>query len=265
MKRIFQKLLVVITVIAAASAVFNFTTPQHASAAGNASCRYVLGMVSWDCNTGFTDCKKDSSGEITCKDVDIDEDTIKSGIWAIVANIVTDITVAAAYLVLGFVIYGGYRYIFSGGDPGKVAAGKKTLTQAFIGLAIVMGAGIIMTTLRTIIGANYNKKCALSDTCYSMEDAGGVISSSLTWFIGIAGVAAAVFLIYGGISYMTSAGNPGKVQQAENIIMYALIGLAIVGLAEVIVTIVGSTLSKSIGQVNNETIISKEVHEINSC
>ena len=60
-----------------------------------------------------------------------DKDSIKAGVWTIAANVLTDITVIASYLVLGYVIYGGYLYIFSAGDPGRTAAGRKTLAHAF--------------------------------------------------------------------------------------------------------------------------------------
>ena len=73
----------------------------------DSTCNYILGLTSWNCG------------------VDIhDEKSLKTGIWTIVTNVAIDITVVAAYLVLGYVIYGGYLYMFSDGDTSKVASGR---------------------------------------------------------------------------------------------------------------------------------------------
>lgn len=244
MKNILKKILVLCAIITAISATVSLTTPQPVNAAEGftGSCRYVLGLTSWDCGVSITD-----------------ENSLKSNIWTIVANIVTDITVIAAYLIIGYVIYGGYLYIFSSGDPGKVSTGKKTLTQAFIGLAIVMSANIIMNAIRiALVGGSGNiGNCASTGGCI---DPNTMVTNAIQWVIGIAGIVAAIFVIIGGISYMTSQGDPSKLQKAKSTVLYALIGLAIVALAEVITAFVSSTIRDSISQTN-VTIISKEVYE----
>lgn len=209
----------------------------------SSACNDFLGFTSWNCGVNITD-----------------KDTLKTGIWQIAANVLTDLTIAAAYLVLGYVIYGGYIYISSSGDPTKVAKGKKTLSQAFIGLAIVMSASIIMSSIRiALVGGSGNISNCLSESACANQ--GDMITSLVNWVIGISGVVAVVFVVYGGISYMTSAGDPTKLKQAKNMILYALIGLAIVALAEVITAFVTSTIRDAQSKID-ETIISKEVtHE----
>ena len=48
---------------------------------------------------------------------------------------------------------------------------------------------------------------------------------------GLVGIIAVIFVVIGGFKYTTSQGDPGRVQQAKNTIMYALIGLAVTLLA----------------------------------
>ena len=79
------------------------------------------------------------------------ESDITTFVWIVILNIVSDVMIAVGYLVLGFVIYGGYLYLLSGGDPGKVAKGKKTLTGALVGLAIVLLASVIVNFIIGII------------------------------------------------------------------------------------------------------------------
>ncbi len=57
----------------------------------------------------------------------------------------------------------------------------------------------------------------------------------LNSIIGIVGLIAVIFIIIGGINYITSAGDPGKVKKAKDTILYASIGIAICALAFAIV------------------------------
>ncbi len=54
----------------------------------------------------------------------------------------------------------------------------------------------------------------------------------------IVGVIAVIMIIWGGMKYITSGGESGKITSAKNTIIYALIGLVIVALAQFIVRFV---------------------------
>ncbi|MBO7131855.1 hypothetical protein J6V85_01130 [Candidatus Saccharibacteria bacterium] len=236
MKNLFKKILLIFSIVG----IMSITTTSYAFADCDHS---FLGLSPWNCGVGDINS----------------EETLKKGIWVIASNVATDIAIIAAYLVLGYVIYGGYLYTFSGGDPGKVASGKKTLAQAFIGLAIVMSANLIMGSIRiALVGGSGNiGNCATGvDACVTTTD---LVNNLVNWFTAIAGVASAIFLVYGGISYMTSAGDPGKVQKAKQMILYSLIGLAIVALAVVITAFVSSTIrnANNTAYLINQTIILK--------
>jgi len=56
-----------------------------------------------------------------------------------------------------------------------------------------------------------------------------------SWLVGIVSV---IMVIVGGFQYVTSGGDSGKVTSAKNTIMYALIGIVIVALAQVMVKFV---------------------------
>ena len=217
---------------------------DNAAFVGRPECKQFLGLTPWDCKVNIQENNPDSLTE---------------GILQIIVNISIDLSVIAAYLVLGYVIYGGYLYILSGGDPNKVASGRKTLTNAFIGLAIVMSANLIMNTVRFVfLGANGSfDNCATGNTCV---DESVLIINTIHWFIGIAGLVSAIFVVYGGISYITASGDPNKVKKARDTILYALIGLAIVALAEIITAFVSSEINKANEVTNiNQPIISKEI------
>lgn len=70
-----------------------------------------------------------------------------------------------------------------------------------------------------------------------------VITAILNSIIGVAGLVAVIYIIIGGINYMTSAGDTSKLEKAKKTILYAVIGLVICVFAFGIVNWVISTLS----------------------
>ncbi len=62
-----------------------------------------------------------------------------------------------------------------------------------------------------------------------------VIQGILNVIISVSGVVAVIFIVVGGINYMTSTGDPAKVKRAKDTILYACIGLIVCALAYVIV------------------------------
>ena len=71
-----------------------------------------------------------------------------------------------------------------------------------------------------------------------------VIVNILNAIIAAAGLVAVIFVVVGGINYMTSSGDPGKVKKAKDTILYAIIGLIVCVLAFAIVNFVITNIIK---------------------
>jgi hypothetical protein len=69
-----------------------------------------------------------------------------------------------------------------------------------------------------------------------------LISTIINVLSVIIGVIAVIFIIIGGAKYITSGGDAGKVSSAKNTVIYAIVGLIIVALAQFIVRFVLSRL-----------------------
>lgn len=65
-----------------------------------------------------------------------------------------------------------------------------------------------------------------------------IVQNILYTIIGLAGLIAVIYVIIGGFSYMTSAGDPGKAKKARDTILYAVLGLIVCALAFAIVNFV---------------------------
>lgn len=62
-----------------------------------------------------------------------------------------------------------------------------------------------------------------------------LITLILTWLFAFAGVIAVIYLIYGGILYITAGGDAEKATKGRTALVNAIIGIVIITLAIVIV------------------------------
>lgn len=72
-------------------------------------------------------------------------------------------------------------------------------------------------------------------------DFGNLIKTLIQVFAAIIGVAAVIMIMVSGFKYITAGGDSAKVSGAKNTIVYAIIGLIIAALAQVIVRYVIDT------------------------
>lgn len=70
------------------------------------------------------------------------------------------------------------------------------------------------------------------------EDFIGIINA----VIGVIGLVAVIVIIAGGVTYMTSSGDPQKVKKAKDTILYGIIGMIVCALAFAIVNFVISNI-----------------------
>lgn len=69
----------------------------------------------------------------------------------------------------------------------------------------------------------------------------------------LSGYVAVVFVIIGGVKYITSAGNPEKASEAKSTIINTFVGLIIIIVASGIVSYIGRSLSSSTATTNNSS------------
>lgn len=69
-------------------------------------------------------------------------------------------------------------------------------------------------------------------------DLASVILNIINYALAIVGVVALAFLIYGGFRYITSAGNETIIEDAKKVIVNAVIGIVVIGVAAALVNFV---------------------------
>jgi hypothetical protein len=66
-----------------------------------------------------------------------------------------------------------------------------------------------------------------------------LLGRSLNVVLGLLAVSALVVVLYGGFIYLTSLGDEQKASQAKKILLWAIIGLLVVGVAWSLVAMIG--------------------------
>jgi len=74
-----------------------------------------------------------------------------NGANTLVGKIVTILLIIAIVLTLLYLVYGGIKYITSGGDKAKVDAARSHITAAIIGLIIALLAYFILNIITFVI------------------------------------------------------------------------------------------------------------------
>lgn len=70
----------------------------------------------------------------------------------------------------------------------------------------------------------------------------GIITKATQIIVIFTGVAAVIMIMIGGIRFVISGGDPAKVNSAKNAIIFALVGVVVAAVAQVIVSFVFSRL-----------------------
>lgn len=68
--------------------------------------------------------------------------------WVIALNGVEILLQVVAYVAAGFVVWGGFKYIKSEGEPGKITESKAAIMNAVIGLVIALTSVAIVAYIQ---------------------------------------------------------------------------------------------------------------------
>src|SRR3989344_5373731 len=113
----------------------------------------------------------------------------------------------------------------------------------FIVVPLAVPAIVSADIQDSLCGAATTQKVDVSADCQTATKGSEgrfqiILTDIINIFSIIVGIVAVVMIIFGGFKYITSAGNQENIKSARNTIIYALVGLIIVALAQVIVRFV---------------------------
>lgn len=87
-----------------------------------------------------------AAGLVPCGGPDENPCTI-CDLLVLVQNVLEFALKVAFLVIIGFIVYGGFRWIFSLGKEENLKAGQQIITNAIIGLVIILTSWIIVNTV----------------------------------------------------------------------------------------------------------------------
>lgn len=90
----------------------------------------------------------------------------------------------------------------------------------------------------TVGGTSTGGGCSDSGTDLGASSISDLLATLLNVLSIIAGVAAVIMVMIAGFKYITSGGDSGSVTSAKNTLLYAIVGIVIVAMSQIIVRFV---------------------------
>lgn len=122
---------------------------------------------------------------------------------------------------------------------------------------IAVGAGALATSATAVFAAD---EISIRTPTGFFDNMGTLISGLLNFVIIIAALLVFIYLLWGGIEWITSGGDKGKTESARNKITSAIIGLIVLAAAWALLTIILNFL----GYDNLQQVFNLNIEEATS-
>jgi hypothetical protein len=125
-----------------------------------------------------------------------------------------------------------------------IAVATLGLGAAPVAILPLATASAACDSIQSSINSGLNQATAGTNACGATTTNTGLTNLAkkvVNIFSIVVGVVAVIMIIYGGFRYITSGGDTGNVGNAKNTLIFAVVGLIIVALAQFIVHYVLNT------------------------
>jgi cytochrome bd-type quinol oxidase subunit 2 len=136
----------------------------------------------------------------------------------------------------------------------KIAVIAATLALAVVPMAVpVVAHAASGDDIQSCLAQGSSLQISSGSNCSGGNTSGGtkkvnqLITDAVNIFSAIVGVISVIMIIFGGFKYITSGGDSNNVSSAKNTIIYAVIGLVVVAMAQFIVQFVLNKVTSGSG------------------
>lgn len=217
MKRVMSWFLAGVFALSVGGTGMTLANPQTAAAASRCEPSF-LGFPPW--YRGLTDdkCNIKSPGS-----------NIQAFALRVSLNILDIVLRLVGFLAVGFVIFGGFKYITSTGSTDGMAKAKSTIMNALIGLGLsIASVGIVNAVTQSIDGGTSSRGGVNNLPTQSADQVlQGILGAVYFW----GGIACVIVIVIAGFYYVTSQGNASQVARAKSAIIAAIVGLVVIVMA----------------------------------
>ncbi len=124
---------------------------------------------------------------------------------------------------------------------------KRLLNKFFLTLSVLFATALPVAMPSLAYAATGDSAAAKNAVCEGLGSGGcnssapninGILKTVLNIFSAVVGFIAVIMIIVGGLKYIMSQGESSNVNGAKNTILYAVVGLVVVAVAQIIVKFV---------------------------
>jgi hypothetical protein len=148
--------------------------------------------------------------------------------------IISFLLILAGGIVVAMIVYGGAQLLLGFGSDGMIQQGKTTILMAILGFVMVLTSQTILTIILEGVSANGAGTSGAS----TVEGLAVSINEVLDFIIGVvSGVLTSLFvivIIVAGFQLLFAEGKDDKFNRARTAIVWGIIGVIIINLAQVI-------------------------------
>jgi len=110
-------------------------------------------------------------------------------------------------------------------------------------IALFFAVGLIFSLHSPVRADNTSTEAACqglpggcsADPGTTVQNNANFVIDLFSWIVGVASI---FMIIFGGFRFVTSGGDSGKISSARNTVLYAVVGLIVVAVAQIIVIFV---------------------------
>jgi len=160
----------------------------------------------------------------------IGETSLTGLITKILDFLITYIILPLASFML---ILAGFKFVTAQGNEEKIRKARQNLIWTVTGVAVVLGAEVILGLLQEVFGVSEKNQWS---TLYTK------LLGYLNQIIVIIFALATVYFVWGVTQYVRSAGDQKALEQGKKTMIYGIIGMVVMGGAWGIVTLILNSL-----------------------
>ncbi len=146
----------------------------------------------------------------------------------------------AVPLAAGMVVWAGMLYIFGAAKPALVQSATHALTYAVIGFTVLLLSSGVVSIIQDALGVTNQPSCPSGATLCTLNDVVKALTNITGWLFAFALIAGVIMIIMAGLAYVFAKGNAEQASKAGRMIIYAVIGIVVAGLAWSILTVVSN-------------------------
>ena len=137
---------------------------------------------------------------------------------------------------------------------GKLSTVATVIPALIIGAVMSLSVALFTTSLPAVAATSCDPSAGLtggvgdctsgSGTVSALTGSNGVVTTIINVMLFIIGILCVIMIIFGGIRYTTSNGEPDRVKGAKNTIVYAVVGLIVAMVSWALVNWVFTNIGK---------------------